>query len=324
MTISLRTQADLSRTFSFFKEIFSELSIHPKLDSGAQLIVADFTLALWYLSAPSSDRVGFSSRTLDIQQCGLPEAHQLISLHSETIASFSSLDPAFSPLAELPLALSAKTPDAALPNHLKPHARTCVYNIFNQHNPTPRPEEGTFCLFFNRRGELALRFPSQAHRDQVHSYLLSYGKVCPQKLGLWLRKRPNQPPYPPFQKNLDGLTPQLCPDDPHTIFFPTYPANGDGLTCDFGTPSILQNFLNLFTDLDIVQSFGYVARLFQPPTLYRAKNGTTIFSTDCAPHQSVYFSPTVLTQTFTCAYLPENLPMQAAATSENLLNTHVI
>ena len=319
MTISLRTQADLSLAFTFFKEILSELSIHPKLDTGSQLVVADFTLALWYLSTPSSERVGFSSRTLDIQPCGFSEARQLVMHHIDTIASFAQLDSSFSRLAELPLALSAKTPDAALPNYLKPTTLTAYHN-FGQHNPNPRPQEGAFCLFFNCRGELALRFPSQTHRDQIHSYLLNYGQVCPQKLGLWLRKRPNLPPYPPFQKNPEGVTPVLYRDDPHTIFFPTYPANGDGLTCDFGTPSILQNFLDLFTDVDIVQSFGYVARFFHPPTLYRTKNGTTIFSTDCAPHQSIYFSPAVLTQTFTCAYMPENLPIQSPSVSRNLFN----
>lgn len=320
MTISLRTQADLSRIFAFFKEILGELSIHPKLDTGKQLIVADFTLAFWYLSTPSSERVVFSSKTLDIQHCGFPEACQLITLHIDTLASFAVLDSSFLYLAELPLVLSAETPDTAFPNYLKPNAPTTVYNNFRQHNPNPCPQEGTFSLFFSAKGELALRFPSQYYRDQAYSYLLSQGQVSPQKLGLWLRRKPNQLPHLPFQKNSDGVTPLLCCDDSHTIFFPTYPANGQGLTCDFGTPSILQNFLNLFTDLDIVQSFGYVAKFFQPPTLYRTKNGSTIFSTDCTPHQLVYFSSSVLMQTFTCAYMPENLPIQSAAETENLFN----
>lgn len=112
----------------------------------------------------------------------------------------------------------------------------------------------------------------------------------------------------------------LYGDDPLTIFFPTYPGNGEGLTCDFGTPSILRNFLALFSELDVVQSFGYAAKFFHPPTLYRTKNGTTLFSTDCTPHQSVYFSPAVLMQTFACAYMPENLPVQLATQSENLHN----
>ena len=273
---SLRPQKDLEQVFTHYADLLCTLLSSDSLHESDLLYVADFSMALKYLSTPIPERRHVSFKmTENTSEQTAQTAERVLIRTLPLLSNIAQKHKEYAALNHIADALNIQKTFSEVPGFTPNTKLEKIYEKINPQNPNVT-QQHDHVLFFSKQGELAWRFFCPERAQSVYKELLRDSPG--QQIGLWLRRKPQQKkPFLPYQINTKGITPLLKSQDPATIFFPTYPDPSGSLICDFIQPHILSCFLTFFTHLKRKTATGHWVKLFAPDTRYTTPDNRLIF-----------------------------------------------